>query len=75
MAEIKEKKCPECGTKMILGRRRDKGDSFSVLSEAWISGKPKKGLTNWFSGKGKAISVLTYACPNCGRLVSYLDKQ
>jgi hypothetical protein len=70
-----ERACPECGGELVPGRRRDKGDSFSVGQEAWLPGEPKKEMLGWFSGKGEAIPVITYACAKCGRLVSYLNRE
>ncbi len=71
---MEQKKCPDCGGEMVAGRRRDKGDSFAVSQEAWLSGEPKNEVLGWFSGMGEAVPVVTYACLKCGRLVSYLQK-
>ena len=58
---------------MTPGRRRDMGDSFAIFQEEWVSGTPKKkGITGWFTGKGDSKTVITYACPQCGILESYL---
>lgn len=64
--------CPECQVDMIAGRRRDKGDSFATAQEAWLPGEPVPELLGWFSGKGEALPVTTYACPKCGLLLSYV---
>lgn len=74
---VEEKKCPDCGAKMVPGRRKDMGKLPALYPEAWLEGAPKKGLLGYSSfspaiGKGIEKLVLTYACPNCGRLVSYL---
>ena len=60
---------------MVPGRRRDKGDSFATSQEAWLAGEPKKEILGWFTGKGEAIPVITYACEECGRLVSYVQEK
>jgi len=77
MEDVEEKNCPECGAKMLIGRRKDMSKLPVLYPEAWLEGAPKKGWMGYSSfspalGKGIEKIVLTYACPNCGRLVSYL---
>lgn len=69
-----EKRCPECGGAMVSGRRRDKGDSFATSQEAWMPGEPEQGVLGWFARRRDAVPVVTYACTECGRLVSYLAR-
>jgi len=58
---------------MVAGRRRDKSDQWAASQEAWLPGEPVMEILGWFSGKGRSIPVTTYACPRCGRLLSYID--
>ena len=67
------KTCPDCRVVMTAGRRRDKGDGFAVSQEAWLSGAPARETLGWFSGQGDGHPVTTYACPQCGLLLSYVD--
>jgi DNA-directed RNA polymerase subunit RPC12/RpoP len=67
-----KRKCPECNSEMKIGRRKDEGAGFSVYQESWIAGSPKKNGP--FAGIAwNDIPVVTYACMNCGRLISYLN--
>ena len=67
-----KRKCPECNSEMKPGRRKDEGASITVYQESWIGGKPKN-TSGAFSGVAWSdIPIITYACMECGRLVSYL---
>lgn len=68
---MSQKQCPFCNVEMTPGRRRDKGDSFTIDEEKWVSGDPQE--RGWFSGHGQAHPVTTYACPRCGLLQSYVS--
>jgi hypothetical protein len=72
MPNSAERLGPECRVSMIAGRQRGKGDSFATSQEAWLPGEPVPELLSWFSGKGEALPVTTYACPRCGLLRSYV---
>ena len=71
---MSDRTCRVCGhDKLIPGRRRDKEDAFSTTQEAWIPGHPEIDDLGWFQGAKEAVSVVTYACPKCGALQSYVD--
>ena len=57
---------------MVPGRRRDDGDSWATGQEKWLSGEPLDEITGRTTGKGDAYRVITFVCPACGYLESYL---
>lgn len=70
------KKCPSCGVEMVAGRRRDVNDPVvvsCVCQEAWLPGIPEEEILGLGSGWGKALPVITHACPDCGLLQSYVN--
>ena len=75
MAEPKSRQCPDCHVNMVPGRRRDKGDSFAVAQERWLPGEPVPETLGWTSGFGESVLVTTFACPQCGLLLLYIDPE
>ncbi len=66
--------CPDCKVKMVPGRRADRKDSFSTSQEAWIPGDHELESLGWFQNANESVPVVTFACPKCGFLRSYVDK-
>jgi len=68
------KNCPDCGSEMVEGCRRDKFNFANASPESWVRWKPRKKLSLFLSFNGQPIPVVTYACMECGRLVSSLKR-
>jgi hypothetical protein len=68
------KACPDCESEMVEGCRRDKFNVATASPESWVLNKPRKKLPILLTPNGLPIPIVTYACMECGRLVSYLKK-
>ncbi len=67
--------CPDCSAEMVEGCRRDKFNAMTASPESWVANEPKKQLPFLLGHKERPIPVVTYACVECGRLVSYLKRE
>ncbi len=66
-----EKKCPDCGAKMIEGFILDMTYGGQLVPR-WLEGRPEKSMWTGVKAKGKECrSVETYRCVQCGLLRSY----
>ena len=70
-----EKKCPDCQVVMVPGKRLDKRGRDSPVDESWISDDYQRGTWDTFFGVDPSHKVVTYACPKCGLLRSYLREK
>ena len=66
-------KCQSCAVEMLAGRRQDRRNGLMVSDEAWLPGQPDPSWGWPNLPAGNAVQVVTYACPKCGRLESYLQ--